>query len=222
MSTLTTPETVPSSPMEREGSSAKDPLPKGKNTLRDVSGRKPFISRAKVVPRFNAGAGNPDCVDTAPSSDATPKPRVTLPTSKDAFCGPPTELLTSTGVPPTSACGAELPPANISGANLALEGVKGTFTLAEGATTTGAAALPPPDACGAAAGVGASRKRGDEYPNGSSWATKPAPSSPTPQFPTAKAVPAAAAPSRVPDQLAAATVDVVSNPPLRKVSGMQT
>ena len=70
--------------------------------------------------------------------------------------------------------------------------------------------------------VGASRKRGDEYPNGSSSATKPAPSAPTPQFPTAKAVPPDAAPSRVPDQLAAATVDVVSNPPSRKVPGMQT
>ena len=68
------------------------------------------------------------------------------------------------------------------------------------------AALPPPEACGAS--VGASRKRGDEYQNGSSSATKPAPFAPTPQFPTAKAVPADATPSRVPDQLAAAAVDV--------------
>ena len=77
-------------------------------------------------------------------------------------------------------------------------------------------------ATGPAGAAGASRKRGDEYPNGSSSATKPAPSAPTPQFPTAKAVPPDAAPSRVPDQLAAATVDVVPNPPSRKVPGMQT
>ncbi|MGB4324217.1 MAG: hypothetical protein WBJ33_03055 [Candidatus Nanopelagicales bacterium] len=115
------------------------------------------MSRATLPPRFTSGVGAPRFEPIAPSSAATPNPRVTEPTSNVAFCEPSTELVTATGFPPTSAWAADLSPANISGANLALEGVSGTFTPAEGATTTGAAAaaLPPPDAGGVVVVVGA-------------------------------------------------------------------